>query len=277
MGMSNEEYNALTQRIPMTIKLESFEGPLDLLLYLIQSHEMDISKVSLSHITDQYLKYLKLMQDLNFDLASEFLVMAATLLLWKSRAILPQEDQENSDENAEDFGPSPEELIRRLLEHQRFLQMGEELGQLPRLHEDVFCRPNRKPPIERHWREMNVSDLALSLQDSMVRARKRKTVLRKETVSLSEKIHEFSERLQIGKPTSLKKLMSLSPSRNEQVVTFLASLELSRLKKLHLYQQETYAEIFLELIEKILGNDLKLALMEFEPEVSEAPLSDAQI
>src|SRR5271163_3913462 len=93
---------SLAHRLPITIRLESFEGPLDLLLYLIQSHELDISKISISKITDQYLAYVRLMQELNFDTASEFLVMAATLLHWKSKAILPQE--EAAQAAAEDEG-----------------------------------------------------------------------------------------------------------------------------------------------------------------------------
>src|SRR5437016_12241554 len=85
----------MANRVPITVRLESFEGPLDLLLYLIQSNELDISKVSIGRITDQYLAYVRLIQELNFDTASEFLVMAATLLHWKSRALLPQEDKQD--------------------------------------------------------------------------------------------------------------------------------------------------------------------------------------
>src|ERR1700744_6016802 len=92
----------MSNRVPITIRLETFEGPLDLLLYLIQSHELDISKVSIGKITDQYLAYVRLMQELNFDTASEFLVLAATLLHWKSRALLPQEDKANAQGQAGD-------------------------------------------------------------------------------------------------------------------------------------------------------------------------------
>src|ERR1700744_6167367 len=147
----------MSNRVPITIRLETFEGPLDLLLYLIQSHELDISKVSIGKITDQYLAYVRLMQELNFDAASEFLVMAATLLHWKSRALLPQENKGQAGaENAEE-GLSQEELVRQLLEHQRFLEAGENLARLPHLGADVFSRANSKPPIEKVWREMNLS------------------------------------------------------------------------------------------------------------------------
>src|SRR6478672_9895268 len=113
----------MASRLPITVRLESFEGPLDLLLYLIQSHELDISKISISKITDQYLAYVRLMQELNFDTASEFLVMAATLLHWKSRALLPQEDKTEGQGLSDENAPlSQEELVRQLLEHQRFLE-----------------------------------------------------------------------------------------------------------------------------------------------------------
>ncbi len=246
-------------RVPITIRLESFEGPLDLLLYLIQSHELDISKVSIGKITDQYLAYVKLMQELNFDIASDFLVMAATLLHWKSKALLPQEKDPNAEAGAEDGLPlSQEDLLRQLMELERFRRMGEDLAQCPKLGEDVFTRPNRKPPVGKRWREMDITQLAMSYQDSIVRARKRSTILKKETVSITSKIEHFKQRLKMGKLTALQELLDLG-EKTEVVVTFLASLELSRLKKLKLHQNETYAPIYLELMESLENFDTKLA------------------
>jgi segregation and condensation protein A len=246
-------------RVPITIRLQSFEGPLDLLLYLIQSHELDISKVSISQITDQYLAYVRLMQELNFDVASDFLVMAATLLHWKSKALLPQDKDANAEAGANDELPlTQEELLRQLMELERFRRMGEDLGQFPRLGEDVFNRPNRKPPIERRWRELDITQLAMAYQDSVVRARKRSTILKKETVSITSKIEHFKQRLQLGSLTAMRDLIDLG-ERPEVVVTFLASLELSRLKKLKLHQNETYAPIYLELMESLENFDTKLA------------------
>jgi segregation and condensation protein A len=255
----------MSQRVPLTIRLDSFEGPLDLLLYLIQSHEMDISRISISRITDQYLSHVRLMQELNFDLASEFLVMAATLLHWKSKALLPQEkDAEAATDEGGDV-MTQEDLIRQLLEHQRFRAAGEELAQLPRLGEDVFARPNSRPPIEKVWKQMDVSTLSVSFQDTLVRARKRTQVLKKETVSLTDKMTEFVERLSVGEITALQSLLSLEPTRGEWVVTFLAALEFSRLKKMRLHQQDTYQPVYLELIEAVTNFDLNFA-SGFEPE-----------
>ncbi|MEN9722518.1 MAG: hypothetical protein RJB38_504, partial [Pseudomonadota bacterium] len=194
------------------------------------------------------------------DVASDFLVMAATLLHWKSKALLPQEKDPNALQNAEDQAPlSQEELIRQLQLLERFRHAGEELAELPLLGQDVFVRPNRKPPIEKVWREMDITQLALCYQDTVVRSRKRSTILKKETVSLTDKIRDFKARLPIGKLTELAQLMALAPEKNEVVVTFLASLELGRLKKLRLHQNETYAPIYLELLESLEDFDERMA------------------
>ncbi len=268
----------MSNRVPITIRLDQFEGPLDLLLYLIQSHDFDISKISISKITNQYLAYVLLMQELNFDTASEFLVMAATLLQWKSKAILPQ------DEVAEATNPlsdelTQEDLIRQLQEHQRFLEAGDNLAQLPRLGEDVFTRNNSKPPIERVWKDLDITSLATGYQDMLVRQRKRTQILKKETVSLSDKILEFSSKLTLNKPTDMRTLLSENAPLPEVVVTFLASLELSRLKKMRLHQEGTYQAIMLELLQTLQDFDLQLATG-FEAEVSSpkpAPVTGSEI
>ncbi len=250
----------MANRIPITVRLNSFEGPLDLLLYLIQTHELDISRVSIGKITDQYLAYVRFMQELNFDTASEFLVMAATLVHWKSRALLPQENGAlQNGASAEDSPLTQEELIQQLLQHQRFLEAGENLAQLPLLGADVFSRANSKPPIEKIWREMNLSDLTLAYQETLMRARKRTQVLRKETVSITDKIMEFADKLPVNEMTELRTLLEAHCTRGDIVATFLAALELGRLKKMRLYQEGAYSEIFLELLESLKNFDVKLA------------------
>ncbi|MBL7714658.1 MAG: segregation/condensation protein A [Bdellovibrionales bacterium] len=248
-----------TNRMPITVRLDQFEGPLDLLLYLIQSHEMDISKIAISKITDQYLAYVRLMQELNFDIASEFLVMAATLLLWKSKSLLPQDPALAAAQAGADAEPSQEDLILQLLQHQRFRAAGEDLAQLPRLGEDTFTRPIKKAPVEKVWKDLDITDLGMTFQDVLIRSRKRTTVLKKETVSLSTKLGDFKKRLVLGKLTAMNELLSQDPSRAEVVVTFLASLELSRLKKMRLHQQEVYESIYVELLENLDSFDPSLA------------------
>ena len=178
----------------------------------------------------------------------------------EEQSLLPDENKANAQAGAEEeIGLSQEELIRQLLEHQRFRAAGESLAQLPWLGDDVFTRPNRRPPVEKVWKTMDITSLALSYQDQLARMRKRTQVLRKETVSLADKIIEFSDRLSPGKPTEIRKLMSEGALRPEIVVTFLAALELSRLKKMRVHQEETYGPLFLELLEALRNFDISLA------------------
>lgn len=249
----------MSSRVPITVRVEQFEGPMDLLLFLIQTHELDISRISLARITDQYLAFVKLMQALNFDTASEFLVMAATLVHWKSKALLPKEEDPNAVTDADDDVITEEELLRRLREHQRFLAAGALLGERPLLGDEIFIRSNPKPPIEKQWKEMNITQLAMGFQDMLVRARKRVRILKKETVSLTDKIVEFGAKLEVGRLIEMRSLVSALGSRPEVVVTFLASLELSRLRKLRVHQEGTYQPIYLELLRRIEAQDLSVA------------------
>jgi segregation and condensation protein A len=249
----------VNHRLPITVRLESFEGPLDLLLYLIQSQELDISRISITKITDQYLAYVLLMQELNFDVASEFLVMAATLILWKSKALLPQENILVAGQNTEDGALSEEELIRRLLEHQRFKAAGADLAKLPWLGDDIFTRPSKRIPTQKVWGGMDITRLGTAYQDILVRARKRTQILKKETVSLAEKIVDIGGKLSIGQVTQMAEMVLAKESRAEWVVTFLASLELARLKKMKVYQEITYDPIYVELLESLQGFNPNLA------------------
>ncbi len=242
------------------IRLEQFEGPLDLMLYLIQSQELDISTVSISKITSQYLQTIKLMQEMDFDLASEFLVMAATLILWKSKALMPKEDDGLQADEESKLPLTQEELVRQLLDRQRYLEMAGRLAQQPLLGDDVFTRPNRRPPVEKIWKEMNVTQLATTYQDLLIREQRRaRVVMKKETVGIAEKIHEFGRRLTLNQMTPLQEMIGDTSLRGEWVVGFLASLELSRLKKLKIFQEKTFDPIYIELLEAILNFDARQA------------------
>lgn len=243
---------------PFNIRLEQFEGPLDLMLYLIQSQELDISTVSISRITDQYLNTLKLMQDMDFDVASEFLLMAATLILWKSKALMPKENEDEAPTEDSNLPLTQEELIRQLLIRQRYLEMAGQIAQFPVLGDDVFTRPNKRPPIEKIWREMNVTTIATTYQDLLIREQKRAhIVMKKETVSLQEKIIEFGRRLTPHQITALETMITDIGVRGEWVVGFLASLELSRLRKLKIHQEQAFDPIYIELLEEMIGFDTK--------------------
>ncbi len=247
-----------TRSTTFKIRLEQFEGPLDLMLYLIQSQELDVSTVSISQITNQYLHAIKLMQELDFEIASEFLVMAATLILWKSKALMPKED-ENQNALEEIAAPlTQEELVRQLLMRQRYLEAAGRLAGYPLLGDDVFNRPTKRPPVEKIWKEMNMSQLATTYQDLLIRENKRaRIVMKKETVSLQEKIQEFGRRLKLNELTQLDSLITDKTIRGEWVVGFLASLELSRLKQIKIHQDKTFDPIFVELVQEMINFDTK--------------------
>lgn len=247
-----------TRSTSFKIRLEQFEGPLDLMLYLIQSQELDISTVSISKITNQYLHAMKLMQELDFEIASEFLVMAATLILWKSRALMPKENEnQNAEENAAPV-MTQEDLVRQLLMRQRYLEAASKLAQYPLLEDEVFVRPTKRPPVEKIWKEMNVSQLTTTYQDLLIRENKRaRIVMKKETVSLQEKIQEMGRRLKMNIPESLDHFISDKSMRGEWVVGFLATLELSRLKLAKIHQNQTFDPIYVELIQEMINFDTK--------------------
>ena len=238
----------MSAHVPLRVQIDAFEGPLDLLLHLIEIRELDITKLAISQITDPYLAYVQQMQKLNFDAASEFLVVAATLIFWKSRSLLPpQVAAEDVDaEGAPEL--SPEELVRRLSLHRLYGQAGDLLGQRPRLGEHVFKRHNPKAPSLRVWQDCEFTAVAIAYQQLLERARKRIQVLRKETVSITERIQEILQRLRIGELTEMVSLLSVLAKRADEVATFLALLELGRTKRIRLYQETTYAPLFLELV-----------------------------
>lgn len=256
-------------RVPFTIRIQQFEGPLDLLLHLIELNELEISRLSLMKITDQYLRYIQTAHELNFEVASEFLVMAATLIQWKSKALLPREDTPTAHE--EDTLASPEELLRRMAELKKVQDVALRLQNRPLLGEDVFVRENKRPPIERLWKTMEITSLATSYQDMLRRMRKRKTILKKETVSISDKIKQFKDRIHLGEIKPFESLLGDSTHKAEVVVTLLSTLELCKLKKLRSHQEMEYAQIFIELIDEITSLELSL---QSEFDLGTGPISE---
>ncbi len=241
----------MNERVNLTIHTETFEGPLDLLLYLISSHELDISRVSLQKITNQYLQYVQLMQEFDFDIAAEFLVLAATLVYWKSKALLPEIP---SEEPPEETLP---DIVGQLKEHQKFLLAGETLGQRPMLGIDTFSRINKKPPLHRVWGDMDITALACAYQEMLEFSRKRTQILRKETVSIADTITFFAQHVAINLLHPFEKLHA--DSLSAIVATFLTCLELCRLKKAHIYQDVAYGPIMFEILESLEHFDISSA------------------
>jgi segregation and condensation protein A len=230
------------------VQLEIFEGPLDLLLHLIKKNEVSITDIPIAAITEQYLATLELMESFNLDIAGEFLVMAATLIHIKSRMLLPAGDGEAEDD--EEAGADPRaELARRLLEYQRFKEAAAELEQRDLLTRDVFTRAATPPqaPDPPAFRELSVLELLAALRRVLERLPKdiyHEVMLEKITVR--EKMTLLLERLRAGGRIVFESLFSDARTRMEVVVTFLAMLELVKMRAIRIFQEIAHGPIMIE-------------------------------
>jgi len=228
------------------VRLEVFEGPLDLLLYLIKQDEIDIYDVSLERITSQYLEYLQAFKELNIELAGEFIVMAANLIYLKSRSLLPI-DQQPPEEDAQEDDPRWE-LIRQLIEYKKFKEAAAELHQRELQQERIFARDDasgleRQEPLR--LGEVGIFQLINAFQTVIKRLEARQDVqeILGERFSVSEKIDAILTRVASGVPVRFSDLFGAAVSRIEVVVTFLALLELIRLKQIRAFQKNIFEEI----------------------------------
>lgn len=221
------------------IELESFQGPLDLLLHLIRKNELDIYDIPISEITTQYLQYLDLMRELDLEVASEFLVMASTLMYIKSRMLLPVDEEEEEGE-----GEDPrEELMRRLIEYQKYKKAAQELGTLPALYHEIFLRPEGKaesdPDTQENFIEATLFQLMDAFQSVLTEADRRTPVeITRETFNLDDGIDLIVSHL-AGKPSSsFQGLFSDLDSRRKIITVFLSLLELIRRGRIIAVQAE---------------------------------------
>jgi len=230
------------------IKLEVFEGPLDLLLYLIKKEEVDIYDIPIERITNQYMEYLSLMQLLNLEVAGEFLVMAATLMYIKSRMLLPV-DQQVSDAEAEEGEDPRWELIRQLVEYKKFKEAAAQLGRREEEQANLFTRQGPDPGIKVDadvpLAEVSIFDLISAFNDVLKRANAREEFreIVEERFTVSDKIEEILYNLRERDNLRFLDLFNESATRAEVVVTFLALLELIRLKRLRVRQEEAFGDI----------------------------------
>jgi segregation and condensation protein A len=228
------------------VKLEVFEGPLDLLLYLIKQDEIDIYDISLERITSQYLEYLQAFKELNIELAGEFIVMAANLIYLKSRSLLPRDQQPPEDDAAEE---DPRwELIRQLIEYKKFKEAATELNFRALEQERIFVREaGSTSALQEPLRlgEIGIFQLISAFQTIMKRVEARQDVqeIFSERFSVSEKIDSILQRVATGTHLRFSDLFSAAASRVEVVVTFLALLELIRLKQVRAVQKNVFDEI----------------------------------
>jgi segregation and condensation protein A len=225
------------------IQTEIFEGPLDLLLHLIKKNEVSITDIPIAPITEQYLAMMELMQDLNLDLAGEFLVMAATLIHIKSRMLLPPDETDLEEDEA---GDPRDELIRRLLEYQRFKEAAGELERRDILKRDVFVR-SPEPPDEVEtvgFESVSLFDLISALRTVLERLPKDSVhQVTLETVSVREKMSMLLDDLHRKGRVVFQELFAGAASRLEVIVTFLAMLELVKIRAVKIWQEETAGPI----------------------------------
>ena len=228
------------------VQLKIYEGPLDLLLHLIKKNELDIVDIPIASITEQYLAALELMQGLNLDVSGEYLVMAATLLHIKSKMLLPPEEVDEDDD--EEDGDSREDLIRRLLEYERFKNAARDLEEREVLNRDVFARQDRSERVrEVSFEQLSVFDLMSALQRVLERF-PGPSVHRvvQETVSVRERMTHILDELHRRPSVLFHELFESARSRMDVVVTFLALLELIRIRAVHALQKERLGPIVME-------------------------------
>ena len=227
------------------VKLEVFEGPLDLLLYLIKRDEIDIYDISIERITRQYLEYLQAFKELKIDVAGEFVVMAANLIYLKSRSLLPL-DQQPPEEDTEEDDPRWD-LIRQLIEYKKFKEAAAQLHDRALEQERIFTRNGgvaiSDGPLPLH--EVGIFQLIHAFQEVIKRVEAREDLreIFGERFSVSDKIEQILERVGNGAPVRFSELFGQIVSRIEIVVTFLALLELIRLNQVRALQAKMFDEI----------------------------------
>ena len=229
------------------VKLDIFEGPLDLLLHLVKKNEVELSDIPVATITDQYLAYLDLLQQLDLDVAGEYLVMAATLLHLKSRLLLPG-DEATEEEEGED---PRADLARQLLEYQRFKEAAEQLSRRDLLDRDVFARAPLQDETDTEaevLHDVSLGDLLDVLQDVLKRAAPEvihEVIL--EQVSLRERLCFVLDTLRERTELVFTDLFPVGVTRPQILVTFLAILELVRTRMIRLHQEEPFGPIVMNL------------------------------
>jgi segregation and condensation protein A len=254
------------------IKIDRFDGPLALLLHLIQKEEMRIQDLDLSTITNQYLDYLQKMQDLNFDIAGEYLFMAATLLYLKSQTVADESQDQNLIKiSAGEMGLEIEtrgELIKRLEELERFQRLGQRLWGLPKKGHEIFVHPkiDRKAIENSILTPIDLQQITETMMDLIRREKKKYAVVRRDRLSIKEKLVRLKAMLKQGETTQFDKLLDEHETGIiDKVITFISLLELARLKKLQIFQNEDKGNIYIEVKESLESFDPEMA-NGFDPE-----------
>ena len=243
---SHPDFESAPEAFP--VKLSNFEGPLDLLLYLIKKHEVDIHDIPIALITAQYLEAIALMEELDLDVAGEYIVMAATLIHIKSRTLLPRPDPSQDDQGADE--DPREALVRRLLEHQKYKAAADLLHDRETVRSAQFMRPDSRvagaagddyePELE-----VDLFSLLAAFKGVLERANRRPhMVLPPEQMSIEGRIDQLLARLSETEACGFEDLFADGDgSRPFMIVTFLALLEMIRLKQIRVFQSGGFGPI----------------------------------
>ena len=229
------------------IQLDNFEGPLDLLLHLIKKHEMDIYDIPMTAITEQYLAILDAMKTINLDVAGEFLLMAATLLHIKSKQLLPKIVEEDQEEEEDD---PRAELVRRLLEYQKYKEVSLTLDSRPQLNREIFSRVAPEPEVledvEAGFVAVGLFDLLEALQEVFKESQEPHVhEIDIEQLTVTDRINFILSTLQGKESMAFVDLFSGGLKRDEMIVTFLALLELVKLRTVRFMQNTHHGAIWL--------------------------------
>ena len=239
-----EDFESILEDYP--VKLENFEGPLDLLLYLIRKNELDIYDIPIALITQQYLEYLELMKELDLDGAGEFLVMAATLIQIKARTLVPRAVVE--DEQEEEVDDPRDALVKRLIEHEKFKAAAELLHERQTVRDAQWGRPDERlpaiagEPFEREL-EVDLFGLLQAFQSVIKRAKEHPVMLPGEEVSIETRTRQLLDLLTKTNPCGFDDLFAGDRNRGELVTSFLALLEMIRLKMIRVFQSSSFGPI----------------------------------
>ena len=234
---------------PYKIQIPLYEGPLDLLLDLIKQHKMNIHDIQISQITSQYLDYLHKLEELNVDVSAEFIYMAATLIYIKSKMLLPPDPFASAEEQAED---PREELVQRLIEHEKFKNAAQLLYQKQQIEENVWSKPDRSLYND----EGTEGELVVSLVDlvkvfQQVLERRKEVArieLQHEQFTVAQMIAQLRSQILASEDSSVNliQFFEACPSRHAMIVAFLAVLEMVKLQAVGMVQEKQFGDIFLK-------------------------------
>ena len=247
----------------ISVQLQQFDGPLSLLLYLIQKDEMSLESLDLTQVTKQYLDFLKYMQELDFDMAGEYLYLAATLVWLKSKISIEEKLPSDQEEALNPIHiTSQEELVKRLKALQCFQNIGKKFwDDCLKTGEDIFIRPRleRKKIFGQMLKQVDQNDMIVMMIDVIKRQRRKFAHVKRDRLSIKEKLKELCQALILENRYELSKIIVDHKNYIDVVITFISLLELARLKKVSLMQAQHHSEIYIDVISSLDDFDIESA------------------